>query len=122
LLGEIKDLEGYLDDIASRMDEWPGFNLLCGQLIGGSSGARIGYLSNRDPKGKSTFLTGNASLAGCSAEGLSNSILSEPWEKVKRGRLAMDAALLAYDEEIKKGTARDLCEEKLASDLFALLR
>lgn len=145
----VEDLDQYLDGVASRMDEWPGFNLLAGQLVSGRDGMdgpRIGYVSNRKEGGGVSYLgtdngkaNGSVVLActvpghdiaevssqrGCDSIGLSNTVLQKPWSKVLQGQKMLDEAVRKYDERKTVGSAKvdeHEQEEKLASDLFDIL-
>ena len=77
LLGK-QDPGGYLADLMHRAGDYNGFNLILGD------GESLWYYGSREalarpiPQG---------------VHGLSNHLLDEPWPKVVRGRLAMEAAL-----------------------------
>ncbi|UZJ57379.1 hypothetical protein CBS101457_006699 [Exobasidium rhododendri] len=120
--GEEEDVQDYLGEVASHMDEWPGFNLLVGQIEVHSHSAhtfaRIGYVSNRSGKKDIVYLTANDTDQ---AGGLSNSCLDQPWDKVKQGRSSVDEALVKYDERRQRGQERQSAEGDLSAELFKIL-
>lgn len=74
--------ESFLAKLAPRAREYNGFNLIAGD------GEGLWYFSSRE---------GRPRAIAPGVHGLSNHVLDEPWPKVVRGRLAMDAALADDD-------------------------
>lgn len=109
-------MEGYLAGVASHMDEWPGFNLLVGQIHGGK--ADLGYVSNRSGESVVDHLSSEPNEG---ANGMSNSCLRQPWDKVQRGRQMLDTALSSYDEEVRAGEKQESAEDALSQVLFTVL-
>src|SRR5690606_31408665 len=68
----------YLAKLAPRAHEYNGFNLIAGD------GEGLWYFGSRE---------GRARAIEPGVHGLSNHVLDEPWPKVVRARLAMEAAL-----------------------------
>jgi uncharacterized protein with NRDE domain len=120
--GSEEDVKQYLDRVASHMDEWPGFNLIVGQLEvhkqTATTTAKIGYVSNRSGHKEVVYLSDEKTER---AGGLSNSCLDQPWDKVKRGRTMVDEALDKYDKEREDGTERQSAEDSLSRELFEIL-
>lgn len=114
--GQERVMERYLEGVASRMDEWPGFNLLVGQLH--ADRAEMGYVSNRSGEIKAEYFS---SEKGHGSDGLSNSCLRQPWDKVKLGREKLDKALDDFDKERREGKQRRAAEDQLSLDLFSIL-
>ncbi len=77
LLGEDSPAH-FLAGLAARAGEYNGFNLILGD------GAELFYYGSRE---------GEARAIEPGVHGLSNHLLDEPWPKVVRGRLRMQAAL-----------------------------
>lgn len=136
-------LEEYVDEVAKRRDEWPGFSVLLGQVGGTGRGGeqKLAYITNRTRSGAGTkgnpLATaedgmpggaewivgrggGSSSKASSSSSrsgsacsgGLSNSVLSEPWAKVKTGRERFEEC------QAKARNAGEGSEEQLIEDLF----
>jgi uncharacterized protein with NRDE domain len=116
------DIEEYLHEVASHLDEWPGFNLLVGRIRvhrdEKQTTTKIGYISNRSGKDEAVYLEDAESKA---SDGLSNSCWQEPWGKVKKGRLLLDEALQGYDADRKEGIDRTIAEDRLMEQLFGIL-
>ncbi|PWY98011.1 hypothetical protein BCV70DRAFT_165509 [Testicularia cyperi] len=129
------DVTAYLESLAGKLDHFPGFNLLVGTLS--QQGGVVGYMTNRTPDGKvcvdrspDLFLPSqktSASTTAASAEKpkadqqaeatgrMSNSVLSEPWNKVTTGSALFQAALDRYSINT---TER---QQELIESLFDLL-
>lgn len=71
-------IENYLADVASRSDEYGGFNLLVGNRD------RLYYLSSARPE---------PCLLGEGVYGLSNAGLDTPWPKVRKAKAALETQL-----------------------------
>ena len=76
------DPGAYLADLMHRAGEYNGFNLILGD------GDSLWYYGSRE---------GLARPIPQGVHGLSNHLLDEPWPKVVRGRLAMEAAMKEQD-------------------------
>jgi uncharacterized protein with NRDE domain len=72
----------FLSNLAARSHDYNGFNLILGD------GASLFYFGSRE---------GVPRAIEPGVHGLSNHTLDEPWPKVLRGNLAMDAALASQD-------------------------
>ncbi|MFJ4390165.1 NRDE family protein [Pseudomonas soli] len=77
LQGEL-GVEAYLDQVASRSDQYSGFNLLVGD------GERLGYLHAREPAPR---------LLEPGVYGLSNAGLDTPWPKLLKARSGLEGLL-----------------------------
>lgn len=117
-------LEEYVNQVARSRNEFPGFNILLGELPSSGSGAKsagkLYYVTNRNQTGDSPedalrpgpdgmpggveVLLGHKSdmphallctrsSATKNVCGLSNSVLHEPWDKVKSGSQAFEEAV-----------------------------
>ena len=104
------------------MDEWPGFNLLVGQIEvhkqSATTNAEIGYVSNRSGEMNAVYLPKEENVP---SDGLSNSCLDQPWDKVKRGRTLLDEALNMYNDHRREGKERQSSEDVLSEELFSIL-
>jgi uncharacterized protein with NRDE domain len=72
----------FLAGLAARAGDYNGFNLVVGD------GRELWYFGSRE---------GKARAIEPGVHGLSNHLLDEPWPKVVRGRMAMEAALREHD-------------------------
>jgi uncharacterized protein with NRDE domain len=117
-----EDVEGYLHQVCSHVDEWPGFNLIAGQISihrdQRQTRAILGYVSNRSDQNQAVYLDDSESK---SSGGLSNSCWQEPWSKVKKGRRLLDEALEKYDQERNGGLDQSSAEEQLKTQLYDIL-
>ncbi|MGY4525130.1 NRDE family protein [Pseudomonas sp. TE21394] len=117
LQGEL-EVEAYLDQVASRSDQYSGFNLLVGD------GRQLGYLHARDAA---------PCLLEAGVYGVSNAGLDTPWPKLLKARSGLQRlletadpqrllALLADAEPAPEGelpeTGVGLATEKLLSSVF----
>ncbi|MGS7249974.1 hypothetical protein HG549_24535 [Pseudomonas sp. SK] len=111
-------VEAYLDQVASRSDQYSGFNLLVGD------GRQLGYLHAREAAPR---------LLEAGVYGLSNAGLDTPWPKLVKARSGLQGlletadpqrllALLADAEPAPEGelpeTGVGLATEKLLSSVF----
>lgn len=117
-----EEIEDYLNYVVSHIDEWPGFNLLAGQIQVHRdetlTNVSIGYVSNRSGETKVVYLDSRSDKG---ARGLSNSCLKNPWGKVKKGQQLLDKALKEYDELRSSGADQTDAEDKLSSQLYDIL-
>lgn len=117
-----EDIEAYLHQVLSHIDEWPGFNLMAGQIKVNrdqkQTRTKIGYVSNRSDQEQVVYLEDAESDT---SGGLSNSCWQEPWSKVKKGRVLLDEALEKYDEARKGGIDQSNAEEQLMTQLYDIL-
>ncbi|KAG2179468.1 hypothetical protein INT44_006314 [Umbelopsis vinacea] len=67
--------ESYMESLQEHKDDFGGFNLICGQL---GKSPSLFYTSNRGDEKVTEIQPGKT-------YGLSNSVLPQPWDKVKRG-------------------------------------
>ncbi|KAI9265049.1 NRDE protein-domain-containing protein [Phascolomyces articulosus] len=94
----------YMENIKANAKAYGGFNLICLDLTKERQSHEMAYFSNRE----------NSDITDLSPGviyGLSNSVLGNPWEKVKQGKKAFD--------EIIQRNLND--EEALIDQLFGLL-
>jgi uncharacterized protein with NRDE domain len=121
-LKDKKEMKAYIDEVTEHMDEWPGFNLLVGQIEvnpqSSTSEANMCYVSNRSGEKEAVHLTREGSTG---SNGLSNSCFQQPWNKVKRGRSMVDEALSVYDVHRREGKDKEGAEDSLSKELFTIL-
>lgn len=77
----------YLDELSPRSTAFNGFNLLCGDMMGG-----LWHFSNRTERGAPHRLAGGI-------YGLSNHLLDTPWPKVAHGKSNLTIALAALPQD-----------------------
>lgn len=87
-------VRNYLENIERERKNYSGFNLLAGEIE-----SEIGYFSNR---------ASGVKILASGVYGLSNHLLDTPWQKVRRGKIALQ-------ELLKK-------EDFSSENLFAILR
>ncbi len=88
-----KDVEEYLNNVGDKLQSYPGFNLLVGKVS--KQGTVVGYITNRDSQGElakpQPKIFGPPKIEGVRmCEGMSNSILDQPWPKVLHGSRGFD--------------------------------
>lgn len=115
----------FLDNLAHRKNEFAGFNLLLFDVCFPSEPhsapqTSTYYFSNRSPElSESKDATLPMDLQGQPTFGMSNSILSEPYNKVTTGVQVMKSIL---ERVLKKSTdVEEDMNEKLVTELFNLL-
>ncbi|PWN54502.1 DUF833-domain-containing protein [Violaceomyces palustris] len=120
---EAVGLERYLQDLRDRLDHYPGFNLLLGDLS--TDPVRVGYLTNRTPQGCLARANQPHYPPSIHVGGLSNSVLQQPWSKVEQGKCSFREALSEWDLERRSegGEAEEtkVEDESLAEKLFKVL-
>ncbi|KAI8096320.1 NRDE protein-domain-containing protein [Halteromyces radiatus] len=95
-------VENYMSHLQQTTSEYGGYSLVCFDLLKNE----MAYFSNRDVEPHIQYLSPKHIY------GLSNSVLSNPWEKVKQGQEAMK--ILLKDES--------LTEKQMIENLFNILR
>ncbi|KAJ9475017.1 TFIIS-type domain-containing protein [Pseudozyma hubeiensis] len=99
-----QDIEGYLSQVGSRADRYPGFNLLIAALS--SSGMVVGYTTNRTSSGGVSLHTPPTIFSPTSntpsPNGLSNSIITSPWSKVSLGSRTFTSILSSDSTELQE--------------------
>lgn len=105
-------VEKYLRSHEVNADQYDGFNLLLFDL---KDDTKVGYLTNR-PQATYTDLSprDNATRDGSGTQGLSNSPMDKPFEKVDKGKGRMSEALSDW-------TTRNGSEEDLIDRMMGLL-
>lgn len=113
---DAEEVEKYVGGVASHMDEWPGFNVLVGQV---STETTVGYISNRSGTEETVYLEKDVRPG---SGGLSNSCLERPWDKVNQGKGLLDSSLALYDAERRAAAVdQDAAEENLIKELYGIL-
>ena len=101
-------VEEYLRSHEASADQYDGFNLLLFDLKGDT---KVGYLTNRP---QATYTDLSPSNIGSGAQGLSNSPMDKPFEKVEKGKGRMS-------EELRDWTTRKEDEEDLMDRMMDML-
>lgn len=126
-LPQVRDeVTDYLRSLVGKLDQYPGFNLLVGAVS--SAGTIVGYITNRTPDGQvcmdrepDVFPPTQQANA---AQGMSNSVLAQPWSKVSTGCTAFQATLDAHahtTSSMQHDAAATTAEDMLIDSLFDLL-
>jgi uncharacterized protein with NRDE domain len=105
-------VEEYLRSHEASADQYDGFNLLLFDL---KDDTRVGYLTNRPQATYADLSPTNTTLGeGSGSQGLSNSPMDKPFEKVEKGKGRMS-------EELSDWTTRKEDEEDLIERMMDML-
>lgn len=123
LLDNTVSPKDYMERLEPESQHFGGFSLLCIDLSDPQGDGY--YYCNRDDTpitkldkgqiyGKPLLCSNLVRVTFSRCKGLSNTVLTKPWEKVTRGKSLLDKIL--HDHQERNGTEEDLVE-----DLFAML-
>lgn len=118
-----EQVASFLHGLVGKLDRYPGFNLLVGAVS--SEGTVVGYITNRTPTGElcadrtpDVFTPSAQSMP----RGMSNSVLTQPWNKVQTGCAVFQSTLDAHAQAVSAAhSSAEQAEDMLVESLFDLL-